>query len=50
MTEEDPSILNQDSEFSHRMDNSIDEVLEEEERAVQIFKELIKEKESAGHT
>jgi len=48
MTEEDPSILNQDFEFSHRMDNSIDEVLEEEEDMVQTLKERIKEKESAG--
>jgi hypothetical protein len=50
MTEEDPSILNQDYKFSHRMDNSIDEVLEEEEDMVQILKERIKEKDSAGHS
>lgn len=46
MAEEDPSILNQDNKFSHRMDNSINEILKEEENMVQTLKERIKEGES----
>lgn len=43
MAAEDSSILNQDSPYSHRRDESIDEVLQEEEDRYPYLKECVKE-------